>query len=86
MNAQRTLTLLAALCSMPAWAENTAAALATSDDYVNAIDDRAHEKKSFFEDRFAAAGTLRFRVDGGDTPSSYAGNENQRPDTKSHAN
>ena len=40
MNTQRTLTLLAAtLCTMPAWAENTAAALATGDDYVNAIDD-----------------------------------------------
>ena len=49
MNTQRTLTLLAAtLCTMPAWAENTAAALATGDDYVNAIDDRAHEKKGFF--------------------------------------
>lgn len=87
MNTQRTLTLLAAtLCTMPAWAENTAAALATGDDYINAIDDRAHEKKGFFEDRFTAAGTLRFRIDGGDTQSSYAGNENQRPDSQSHAN
>ena len=47
MNAQRIFSLIAAtLLTTPVWAENTAAGLSTTDDYVNATSDRAAESKS----------------------------------------
>ncbi len=87
MQIKKTLPfLVAALFAAPAWAENTAAALATTDDYVNATDDRVEEGKSFFDDRFKISGTIRARVDSGDINSSYAGEANQDRDTASHLN
>ncbi|MDO5639234.1 MAG: hypothetical protein Q4G28_05130 [Neisseria sp.] len=87
MQIKKTLPfVVAALFSMPAWAENTAAALATTDDYVNATVDRAYEEKGFFDDRFKVTGTIRARVDSGDINSSYAGEADQPRDTASHLN
>ncbi|UOO81029.1 hypothetical protein LVJ83_08555 [Uruburuella testudinis] len=87
MKLKNTLPLMvAALFPTTAWADNTAAALATTDDYVNATVDRAYEDKSFFDDRFKATGTIRARVDSGDINSAYAGSADQPRDTASHLN
>ena len=90
MNAQRIFSLIAAtLLTTPVWAENTAAGLSTTDDYVNATSDRAAESKSgerFFGDRLKINGTIRARVDSGDTAASYASQNNAKSNSVSHLN
>ena len=87
MQIKKTLPLVVAalFSTSAAWAENTSAALATTDDYVNATDDRGQEKP-FWNDRFSVTGTIRARVDSGDINSSYAGQADQPRDTLSHLN
>lgn len=90
MNAQRIFSLIAAtLLTTPVWAENTAAGLSTTDDYVNATGDRAAESKSgerFFGDRLKINGTIRARVDSGDTAANYASQDNAKSNSVSHLN
>ncbi len=76
----------ASLFAAPALAANTAAALATTDDYVNAGAKRASSDYNVIPDRFGAHGTIRVRADSGDTAANYATEDNAKNNTASHLN
>ncbi len=76
----------ASLFAAPALAANTAAALATTDDYVNAGAKRASSDYNVIPDRFGIHGTIRARADSGDTAANYATEDNAKNNTASHLN